>query len=107
MNYMYHTMKQYTINYTTMTKLHSTLEDIAHELQRHPQDQREEVLIQEIDTALIYTSDIWEYLNEIQPNSFELPSLGELARSPQELAFDLLYSNFYDRFGELLQEPEE
>ena len=65
----------------------------------------EEVLIQEIDNALIYYFTQWDILNEARPSTFELEQLGELARSPQELAFDILYSKYMEFYG--INEPPE
>lgn len=65
----------------------------------------EEVLIQEIDNALIYYYTQWDILNEARPSTFELEQLGELARSPQELAFDILYSRYMEFYG--INEPPE
>lgn len=65
----------------------------------------EEVLIQEIDNALTYYFTQWDILNEARPSTFELEQLGELARSPLELAWDILYSKYMEFYG--INEPPE
>jgi len=68
-------------------------------------DHLEEVLFQEIDSALTYYSTQWDILNEARPSTFELEQLGELARSPQELAWDILYTKYMEFYG--INEPPE
>ena len=68
-------------------------------------DHLEEVLFQEIDSALTYYFTQWDILNEARPSTFELEQLGELARSPLELAWDILYSKYMEFYG--INEPPE
>lgn len=68
-------------------------------------DHLEEVLFQEIDSALTYYFTQWDILNEARPSTFELDLLGELSRSPLELAWDILYTKYMEFYG--INEPPE
>ena len=94
-----------------MSRIHTILSSIATEISDNmhdnTRDQREDLLIQEIDSALTYYSTQWDILNEARPSTFELEQLGELAQSPAELAFDILYTTFVNEYWGALEDVEE
>mgnify|MGYP001102964373 CR=1 FL=1 len=94
-----------------MSRIHTILSsiatDIADNMHDNTRDQKEDLLIQEIDSALTYYSTQWDILNEARPSTFELEQLGELAQSPAELAFDILYTTFFNEYWGALEDVEE
>ena len=94
-----------------MSRIHTILSsiatEIADEMHDNTRDEREDRLIQEIDNSLIYYYAQWDILNEARPSTFELEQLGELAQSPAELAFDILYTTFLNEYWGALEDVEE
>jgi hypothetical protein len=94
-----------------MSRIHTILssiaEDIKDEMHDNTREEREDRLIQEIDNSLIYYSAQWDILNEARPSTFELEQLGEMAQSPAELAFDILYTTFLNEYWGALEDVEE
>ena len=94
-----------------MSRIHTILAsiatDISDDMHDNTRDEREDRLIQEIDSALTYYSTQWDILNEARPSTFELEQLGELAQSPAELAFDILYTTFLNEYWGALEDVEE
>lgn len=94
-----------------MSRIHTILasiaEDIKDEMHDNTRDEREDRLIQELDNSIIYYATQWDILNEARPSTFELEQLGELAQSPAELAFDILYSTFINEYWGALEDVEE
>lgn len=94
-----------------MSRIHTILssiaEEIADEMHDNTRDEREDRLIQEIDNAIIYYATQWDILNEARPSTFELEQLGELAKSPAELAFDILYTTFLNEYWGVLEDVQE
>lgn len=98
-----------------MSRIHTILSsiatEIADEMHDNTRDEREDRLIQELDSALTYYTNQWDILNEARPSTFELEQLGELAKSPAELAFDILYTTFISEYWGALEDvkrvPEE
>lgn len=94
-----------------MSRIHTILasiaEEIKDEMHDNTRDEREDRLIQEIDNSLIYYYVQWDILNEARPSTFELEQLGELAQSPAELAFDILYSTFTNEYWGALEDVQE
>jgi hypothetical protein len=94
-----------------MSRIHTILSSIASEItdemHDNTRDEREDRLIQEIDNSLTYYSAQWDVLNEARPSTFELEQLGELAKSPAELAFDILYTTFMNEYWGALEDVEE
>lgn len=93
-----------------MSRIHTILSSIAEEIKDemhdNSRDEREDRLIQEIDNSIVYYSTQWDILNEARPSTFELEQLGELAKSPAELAFDILYSTFMSEYWGALEDVE-
>ena len=93
-----------------MSRIHTILSSIAteisDEMHDNTRDEREDRLIQEIDNAIVYYSTQWDILNEARPSTFELDQLGELAKSPAELAFDILYTTFLNEYWGALEDVE-
>ena len=91
-----------------MSRIHTILSSIAteisDEMHDNTRDEREDRLIEELDIALTYYSTQWDILNEARPSTFELEQLGELAKSPAELAFDILYSTFLNEYWGALED---
>jgi len=94
-----------------MSRIHTILSSIATEISDDMHDntkeEREDRLIQEIDSAIIYYHNQWDVLNEARPSTFELEQLGELAQSPAELAFDILYTTFINEYWGALEDVKE
>ena len=94
-----------------MSRIHTILSSIANEIademHDNTRDEREDQLIQELDSALTYYATQWDILNEARPSTFELEQLGELAQSPAELAFDILYTTFINEYWGALEDVEE
>ena len=94
-----------------MSRIHTILSSIAEEIKDemhdNTRDEREDRLIQEIDSSLTYYATQWDILNEARPSTFELEQLGELAQSPAELAFDILYTTFMSEYWGALEDVEE
>ena len=93
-----------------MSKIHTILSSIAteiiEEMHGNTKEEREDRLIQEIENAITYYSTQWDILNEARPSTFDLEQLGELARSPSELAFDILYITFIDEYWTALEDVD-
>ena len=93
-----------------MSRIHTILAsiatEIADEMHDNTRDEREDRLIQELDNAIVYYSTQWDILNEARPSTFELEQLGELAKSPAELAFDILYTTFLNEYWGALEDVE-
>ena len=91
-----------------MSRIHTILASIAteisDEMHDNTRDEREDRLIQEIDSAIVYYHNQWDILNEARPSTFELEQLGELAQSPAELAFDILYTTFVNEYWGALED---
>ena len=94
-----------------MSRIHTILasiaEDIKDEMHDNTRDEREDRLIEELDNSIIYYATQWDILNEARPSTFELEQLGELAQSPAELAFDILYTTFLNEYWGALEDVEE
>ena len=94
-----------------MSKIHNILTsiatEIAEEMKGQTRDEKEDRLIEELDSALTYYAAQWDVLNEARPSTFELEQLGEIAQSPAELAFDILYSTFISEYWGVLEDAEE
>ena len=94
-----------------MSRIHTILasiaNDISDDMHDNTKEEREDRLIQEIDSAIIYYHNQWDVLNEARPSTFELEQLGELAQSPAELAFDILYTTFLNEYWGALEDVEE
>lgn len=94
-----------------MSRIHTILTSIAEEIKDEMHDntreEREDRLIEELDNAIIYYYTQWDILNEARPSTFELEQLGELAQSPAELAFDILYTTFLNEYWGALEDVEE
>ena len=94
-----------------MSRIHTILASIAteisDEMHDNTRDEREDRLIQEIDNAIVYYHNQWDILNEARPSTFELEQLGEMAQSPAELAFDILYTTFLNEYWGALEDVEE
>lgn len=94
-----------------MSRIHTILSSIATEISDDMHDntkeEREDRLIQEIDSAIVYYHNQWDVLNEARPSTFELEQLGEMAQSPAELAFDILYTTFINEYWGALEDVEE
>ena len=91
-----------------MSRIHTILasiaEDIKDEMHDNTREEREDRLIEELDSALTYYATQWDILNEARPSTFELEQLGELAQSPAELAFDILYTTFLNEYWGALED---
>ena len=91
-----------------MRRIHTILSSIAteisDEMHDNTRDEREDRLIQEIESAITYYYNQWDILNEARPSTFELEQLGELAQSPAELAFDILYTTFLNEYWGALED---
>ena len=65
-----------------MSRIHTILSSIATEISDDMHDntkeEREDRLIQEIDSAIVYYHNQWDVLNEARPSTFELEQLGEM-----------------------------
>jgi len=78
------------------------LEDIANLLLEHEQDQREDILFEELDRACIYTHNVWEILNEERPINFFNDATGEHCETPYQLAWVVLYEKFMEDYSTLI-----
>lgn len=78
------------------------LEDIAETLLEYQQEQREEILFEELDRACIYRSDCWDIINEERPFDFMMEQIGEHAKTPEQLAWAILYAKFMDEYSTLI-----
>lgn len=91
-----------------MSRIHTILTSIATEISDEMHDntreEREDRLIEELDSAIIYYATQWDILNEARPSTFELEQLGETANSPAELAFDILYTTFLNEYWGALED---
>ena len=94
-----------------MSRIHTILSsiatEIADEMHDNTREEREDRLIEELDNAIIYYATQWDILNEARPSTFELEQLGELAQSPSELAFDILYTTFLNEYWGALEDVDE
>lgn len=78
------------------------LEDIANLLLEHEQEQREEILFEELNRATIYRASCWDIINEARPVSFYCPLLGEANTTPEALAWSILYNQFLNDYSTLI-----
>lgn len=78
------------------------LEDIATLLLEHEQEQRENILFEELDRACIYTHNVWEILNEERPINFFNEVTGEYCETPYQLAWVVLYEKFMNEYSTLI-----
>jgi hypothetical protein len=78
------------------------LEDIANLLLEHEQEQREDLLFEELDRACIYRSNCWDIINEVRPVDFYNDTTGEHATSPEQLAWSILYERFLNDYSTLI-----
>ena len=78
------------------------LEDIANLLLEHEQEQREDILFQEIDRACIYTYACWDIIGEECPSDFYIDDLGEYAQNPAQLAYSILYAKFMEEYSTII-----
>lgn len=78
------------------------LEDIANLLLEHEQEQREDILFEELDRACIYTTNCWDIIREERPSDFVMEYLGEYAKTPAQLAYSILYAKFMDEYSTLI-----
>ena len=78
------------------------LEDIATLLLEHEQEQREEILFQELDRLCIYTYSCYAIIFEAQPPTFYNDDLGEYAQTPAQLAYWILYDEFMALYSNLI-----
>ena len=78
------------------------LEDIATLLLEHEQEQREDILFEELDRACIYTYACWDIIGEECPADFFIDDLGEYAQNPAQLAYSILYARFMNDYSNLI-----
>jgi hypothetical protein len=78
------------------------LQDIANLLLEHEQEQREQILFEELDRACIYRSNCWDIINEERPIDFYNDTTGENATTPEQLAWAILYEKFMDEYSTLI-----
>ena len=78
------------------------LEDIATLLLEHEQEQREDILFEELDRACIYTYACWDIIGEECPSDFFIDDLGEYAQNPAQLAYSILYARFMNDYSTLI-----
>lgn len=78
------------------------LEDIAGLLLEHEQEQRENILFEELERACIYRSNCWDIINEERPFDFYNETTGEHAQTPEQLAWAILYEKFMDEYSTLI-----
>jgi hypothetical protein len=76
--------------------------DIAILLLEHEQEQREQILFEELDRACIYRSNCWDIINEERPFDFYNETTGENATTPEQLAWAILYEKFMDEYSTLI-----
>jgi hypothetical protein len=78
------------------------LEDIANLLLEHEQEQREDILHQELDRATIYRSNCWDIINEVRPVDFYNNQTGDVNTTPEALAWLILYNQFLNEYSTLI-----
>lgn len=78
------------------------LEDIAQTLLEFEQQDRGDILIEELNRLTIYTYNCWEIINEVRPSSFYCPLLGEANTTPEQLAWSILYDKFLNEYSTLI-----
>ena len=78
------------------------LEDIANLLLEYEQEQREQILFEELDRACIYTANCWDIINEERPVDFYNDETGEHHETPEQLAWAILYGKFMDEYSTLI-----
>lgn len=86
-----------------MNKINTIIEDIATTLNSYSFEDREQILHEELDRAVIYYSTQNQIIFEHAPTSYFIGELGEYAKTPAELAWWILYTKFYDRFTDLMK----
>lgn len=84
------------------TNIREMLEDIATLLLEHEQEQREEILFQELDRLCIYNYSCYAIIFEAQPSTFYNDDLGEYAQTPNQLAYWILYDEFMNLYSNLI-----
>jgi hypothetical protein len=82
--------------------INNTLQDIATLLLEHPVNQREDLLFEELERAVIYTSNCWDIINEYRPSDFYDDEIGEFFATPEQLAWKILHDRFMTDYGILL-----
>lgn len=87
---------------TKPQNIRELLEDIAELLLEHEQEQREDILFEELDRACIYTHNVWDILNEERPINFYNEETGEPCNNPYQLAWAILYAKFMDEYSTLI-----
>ena len=78
------------------------LEDIATTLLEFQQEEREDILFEELDRACIYAYPVWGILNEERPSHFFNDETGEHCETPYQLAYSILYTKFMDEYATLI-----
>ena len=78
------------------------LEDIANLLLEFEQENREDILFEELNRATIYTSNCWDIINEARPFSFFNYTIGKHVTSPEQLAWAILYERFLNDYSTLI-----
>lgn len=86
-----------------MEKINSIIEEIAETLKEYPIENREQILFEEIEREIIYYSNVWDILNEARPTTFEVELVGYV-KTPEQLAWSVLYEQFLNRFETLIFE---
>lgn len=86
-----------------MKTIQDRIEEIAKELNNYLKEDREQILYEELDRAVIYYSTQNQIIFEHAPTSYFIGELGEYAQTPEELAWWILYTRFYDRFDYLME----
>jgi hypothetical protein len=81
----------------------NTLQDIATLLLEHPVNTREHLLFEELERAVIYTSNCWDIINDDRPSDFYDEEMGEFLNTPEQLAWKILYDRFMNDYGILLE----
>jgi len=78
------------------------LEDIANLLLHHEQENREDILYEELNRVLMYKANCWDIINEARPLNFYCPLLGEFNKTPEQLAWTILYNQFLNDYSTLI-----
>lgn len=86
-----------------METINRLTEEIATTLNSYSIEDREQILYEELDRAVIYYSTQNQIIYEHGPTSYFIGELGEYAKTPEELAWWILYTRFYDRFTDLMK----
>lgn len=78
------------------------LEDIANLLLEHEQEQREDILFEELYRLSIYRYNCWDIINEARPVNFYNEEIGEYSKTPEQLAWAILYAKFMEEYSTLI-----